>query len=207
MSSKEKVTALVRLGQYLAGNDPELEAAKEKASQANGWFTPEFINLSIQNICRYYLDESKLTAWLAAYPIKTGEQHPRIVGIVAAGNIPLVCFHDWLCGFLSGHQVRIKLSEVVNAGVKKPGDPVSTDVNLYTPWLDTLWDTFGENRVLYGSDWPHSENLEVDSYPSVIKIARAYLSGKSRAAQEKVFWKNSIPAYRWIRRDPAQPQL
>ncbi|GAA3951030.1 acyl-CoA reductase [Chitinophaga oryziterrae] len=110
MSSKEKVTALVRLGQYLAGNDPELEAAKVMASQANGWFTPEFIDLSIQNICRYYLDEAQLTAWLAAYPIKTGEQRPRIVGIVAAGNIPLVCFHDWLCGFLSGHQVRIKLS-------------------------------------------------------------------------------------------------
>jgi hypothetical protein len=110
MSSKEKVAALVRLGQYLAGNDPELETAKEMAAQANGWFTPEFINLSIQNICRYYLDGSKLTAWLAAYPLKTGEQTPRIVGIVAAGNIPLVCFHDWLCGFLSGHQVRLKLS-------------------------------------------------------------------------------------------------
>jgi hypothetical protein len=109
MSSTEKVAALVRLGQYLASNDPELQTAKEKASLANGWFTPEFIDLSIQNICRYYLEESKLTAWLAAYP-NVSPAHPRIVGIVAAGNIPLVCFHDWLCGFVSGHQVRLKLS-------------------------------------------------------------------------------------------------
>lgn len=109
MSSTEKVAALVRLGQYLAGNDPELQSIKEKASQANGWFTPDFIDLALQNICRYYLDESKLTAWLQSYN-GIPPANPRIVGIVAAGNIPLVCFHDWLCGFVSGHQVRLKLS-------------------------------------------------------------------------------------------------
>lgn len=109
MSSTEKVAALVRLGQYLASNDPELQSIKERASQANGWFTPEFIDLSLQNICRYYLDGPKLTAWLQSYN-GIPPAHPRIIGIVAAGNIPLVCFHDWLCGFVSGHQVRLKLS-------------------------------------------------------------------------------------------------
>jgi hypothetical protein len=108
MSSKEKVAALVRLGQYLSGNDPALQAAKDKAFQANGWFTHEFIELSLQNICRYYLDESRLNSWLTGYPAPASQ--PRSVGIVAAGNIPLVGFHDWLCGFLSGHQVRLKLS-------------------------------------------------------------------------------------------------
>lgn len=109
MSSTEKVAALVRLGQYLASNDPELQSVKERASQANGWFTPEFIDLSLQNICRYYLDGPTLTAWLQSYN-GIPPAHPRIIGIVAAGNIPLVCFHDWLCGFVSGHQVRLKLS-------------------------------------------------------------------------------------------------
>ena len=108
MSSSAKVTALVRLGQYLSGNDPELQIVKERAFQANGWFTPEFIDLSLQNICRYYLDESLLNKWLAGYAAPASS--PRQVGIVAAGNIPLVSFHDWLCGFLSGHQVRLKLS-------------------------------------------------------------------------------------------------
>lgn len=108
MSSTEKVAALVRLGQYLSGNDPALQAVKDRAFQANGWFTHEFIDLSLQNICRYYLDETRLNSWLAGYPAPA--VNPRSVGIVAAGNIPLVGFHDWLCGFLSGHQVRLKLS-------------------------------------------------------------------------------------------------
>jgi len=37
-------------------------------------------------------------------------------------------------------------------------------------------------------------------------VARGYVTGKGRAAMEKVFWKNSIPAYRWTQRDSAQPR-
>ena len=97
--------------------------------------------------------------------------------------------------------VYIKLSEVV----KKVDGKVSPDLSLYKDWLDQLWDIFGEDRVMYGSDWPQSETLEVGSYPNVISVARAYVGGKGSTAMEKVFWKNSIPAYRWIRRDPSQP--
>ena len=100
-------------------------------------------------------------------------------------------------------QVYIKLSEVV----KKVDGRVSTDLTIYKDWLDQLWDIFGENRVLFGSDWPQSENVEVNSYPNVISVARAYVGGKGQAAMEKVFWKNSIPAYRWVRRDSSQPYL
>ena len=98
-------------------------------------------------------------------------------------------------------QVYIKLSEVV----KKVDGTVSTDLNMYRGWLDQLWDIFGEDRVIFGSDWPQSENLELNSYPNVISVARAYVNGKGRAALEKVFWKNSMPAYRWIKRDASQP--
>jgi L-fuconolactonase len=99
-------------------------------------------------------------------------------------------------------QVYIKLSEVV----RKVGDRVSTDLSIYTDWLDQLWDIFGENRILFGSDWPQSENLELNSYPNIMTVAQAYVTGKGRAAMEKVFWKNSIPAYRWINRDSTQPR-
>ena len=73
-------------------------------------------------------------------------------------------------------------------------------------WLDHLWDAFGENRVIFGSDWPQSENLELNSYPNVMTVARAYVTRKGPAAMEKVFWRNSIPAYHWVRRDSTQPQ-
>jgi hypothetical protein len=110
MSSTEKVAALVRLGQYLVSDDPALQAAKERAFQANGWFTPEFIDLALRQITTNFLDTTRLNSWINTYPELDKGKPARTVGIVTAGNIPLVGFHDWLCGFLSGHNVRLKLS-------------------------------------------------------------------------------------------------
>ncbi|MCK7556180.1 acyl-CoA reductase [Chitinophaga sedimenti] len=114
MDISQKVAALVRLGQYInpadkAGKE-ELEAVKQRASEHNGWFTPEFIDVAPDNIAKYYLDGTALQAWLDKYPGAGSPGQVKSVGIVSAGNIPLVGFHDWLCGFLSGHRVRMKLS-------------------------------------------------------------------------------------------------
>jgi predicted TIM-barrel fold metal-dependent hydrolase len=98
-------------------------------------------------------------------------------------------------------QVYIKLSEVVHKG---PDGKVSTDLNMYKDWLDELWSVFGEDRIVFGSDWPQSEGVEYNSYPNVISVARAYVKSKNPAAMEKVFWKNSSKAYRWVQRDPSQ---
>ncbi|KAA2243483.1 acyl-CoA reductase [Chitinophaga agrisoli] len=108
MNKTEKVAALLQLRAYLQEDSAALQTVKERAFQANGWFTPAFTDIAIQNICQYYLDEGLLQQWLDAYPPAAGA--PRTVGIVAAGNIPLVGFHDWLCGFVSGHRVKLKLS-------------------------------------------------------------------------------------------------
>ncbi|RAJ05234.1 hypothetical protein LX64_02389 [Chitinophaga skermanii] len=123
MNIAQKVAALVRLGKYLGANGEESgeskadawelnawQAAKRKAYNINGWFTEEFIDLSVNNICRYFLQEEALQTWLLMYPQLGSPAVQQTVGIVAAGNIPLVGFHDWMCGFLSGHKVRIKLS-------------------------------------------------------------------------------------------------
>ena len=42
---------------------------------------------------------------------------------------------------------------------------------------------------------------------AVVKIVRDYFGPKSRAVQEKFFWRNSLPAYKWIKREPSQPSL
>ena len=99
-------------------------------------------------------------------------------------------------------QVYIKLSEVV----RKWGARVSTDINAYRDWLDELWSIFGEDRVMFGSDWPQSESLEFNSYPNVFGVARAYARSKGPSAMEKVFWKNSLKPYRWVQRLPSQRQ-
>ena len=58
-------------------------------------------------------------------------------------------------------------------------------------------------RLIYGSDWPNSDPW--GTYPQVLKIVREYFTGKGKAAAEKFFWKNSIAAYRWVKRQPSQP--
>ncbi len=97
--------------------------------------------------------------------------------------------------------VYIKVSEVMRIVDGRP----STDPALYKPDLDFLFETFGEDRLVFGSDWPNG--AAVGNLPTIVKIAQDYFTAKGRTASEKYFWKNSIAAYKWIRRDPAQPRL
>ncbi len=97
-------------------------------------------------------------------------------------------------------QVYLKVSEVL----RRVDGRVPDDVNFYRPRLDKLWEIFGEDRLMYGSDWPNSDLWA--PYPEVLKIVREYVSGKEPAAAEKVFWKNSMAAYRWVKREAGQPQ-
>lgn len=94
----------------MLSGDANWQDAKIKAEQENSWFTPEFINLSIQNIARSFLDENALKDWSSKYNIHDENTRPKKIGIVMAGNIPLVGFHDWLCVFNSGHFAYIKPS-------------------------------------------------------------------------------------------------
>ena len=98
-------------------------------------------------------------------------------------------------------QVYVKVSEVL----RRVDGKVSYITDFYRDRLDEVWETFGPDRLLYGSDWPNSDRW--GSYPQVLKIAREYFLGKGRVAAEKYFWKNSIAAYQWVRREKSQPQL
>jgi L-fuconolactonase len=97
-------------------------------------------------------------------------------------------------------QVYVKLSEIL----RRVDGKVIEDPAFYRARLDELYGIFGEDRVLFGSDWPNSDQWA--PYPQVLGMARAYFSGKSRAAQEKYFWKNSVAAYHWVKRESGQPQ-
>jgi L-fuconolactonase len=98
-------------------------------------------------------------------------------------------------------QVYVKVSEVL----RRVDGRVPEDVNFYRPRLDMLWEIFGEDRLIYGSDWPNSDLWA--QYPQVLKIVREYFTSKGPAAAEKYFWKNSVAAYRWVKRETGQPQL
>lgn len=96
-------------------------------------------------------------------------------------------------------QVYVKVSEVLHP----VGGQVHYDLEYYRSRLDEIWDTFGPDRLIYGSDWPNSDH----SAPlrQELKIVQDYIHSKGAAATERFFWKNSIAAYRWIKRSPDQP--
>ena len=75
---------------------------------------------------------------------------------------------------------------------------VSYALDDYRSTIDEIMGAFGEDRVLYGSDWPNSDPL--GSYDQVIGIVQEYFAEKSSAASEKYFRLNSKAAYRWIER-------
>ncbi len=122
--------------------------------------------------------------------------------VQVAGGSAEDTYRTYLRELAQRPQVYIKLSEVV----RRVGDGVSTDLAVYRDWLDELWSMFGEDRVMFGSDWPQSEGLEFNSYPNVFGVARAYTRSKGPSAMEKVFWKNSLKPYRWVQRLPSQRQ-
>jgi L-fuconolactonase len=94
--------------------------------------------------------------------------------------------------------IFVKLSEVIAARIEETGGP-----NFSKERLDALWDIFGEDHVLYASDWPNSDHHA--TYEKTISIVRKYVEPKGRKVSEKFFWKNSVAAYRWHRRQPDQP--
>lgn len=64
-----------------------------------------------------------------------------------------------------------------------------------TAALDELWDSFGPDHLVYGSNWPVSDR--VAPYDRVLRVVREYIAAKGAAAAAKFFWKNSKAAYGW----------
>ena len=98
-------------------------------------------------------------------------------------------------------QVYVKISEVL----RRVNGRVPEDLEFYRARLDEIFGVFGEDRVLYGSDWPNSDQWA--EYPKVLHVVREFFRSKGRPAAEKYFWKNSVAAYRWVKREPGQPEL
>lgn len=110
MDLRQRMELLEKLGHYMLSEEPGWQEAKEKASRENGWFIPAFIERNTTSMARHFLDRQRLELIAEQYEIPVQPQRVHTVGIVMAGNIPLVGFHDLCCAFLSGHRQHIKLS-------------------------------------------------------------------------------------------------
>ncbi|GGB22007.1 acyl-CoA reductase [Puia dinghuensis] len=110
MYLEQRIDLLAQLGEYCLSAAPAWEAAKKKAHVLNGWFIPEFIDEAVRQIAVNFLHRDKLEAWANDYALPAHQAAPRTVGLIMAGNIPLVGFHDLLSIFISGHRQLIKPS-------------------------------------------------------------------------------------------------
>lgn len=110
MNLQHRIYLLSRLGEYIMEAPPEWQAAMEKAGLENGWFIPAFTETAARSIGTHYLEKNRLEHWAAQQGLQDYPETVRSVGIVMAGNIPLVGFHDWLSVFISGHKAMVKTS-------------------------------------------------------------------------------------------------
>ena len=145
MILQERIELMAKLGQYMLSDAPEWLAIRERALRENQWFIPEFISQSAENIARNFLNPSFLQEWVAGYNIPGIQKSPKTVGLVMAGNIPLVGFHDFLCVFISGHRVIIKASSkdelLIKHLIEKLGE-----------WDKRVWDMVSFAERLKGCD-------------------------------------------------------
>ncbi len=96
-------------------------------------------------------------------------------------------------------QVFVKLSAVIH----RVNGHVATNLAPYRDRLTRLVDVFGEDRILFGSDWPNSDG--VAPIDKVVGVVREFFQTQPPRVAEKYFWKNSLRAYKWIKRDAGQP--
>lgn len=106
-------------------------------------------------------------------------------------------WRDGIRAAAEGANVFCKVSGLPEQTRTEPGQ-APTDPAYYRPVLDAVWEAFGADRVIFGSNWPVSDRGT--SFANVMKIVREYFAAKGADAEAKYFRENSRAAYRWIDR-------
>jgi predicted TIM-barrel fold metal-dependent hydrolase len=99
--------------------------------------------------------------------------------------------------------IFVKLTEVYHP--RLADNVIVKDYEPLRARLEYLFDAFGEDRVIFGTDYPNSYG--VATIPEEVELVKRFFSTKPREVQEKYFWKNSARVYKWKKRTPDQPSL
>lgn len=186
MHLQHRIHLLAELGRYMSLNDAGWQQAKQRAAAENKWFIPEFIDLAAGNIIDRFLQENKLRDWANRYDLPDENPEPRNIGLVTAGNIPLVGFHDFLAIFISGHRQTIKPSSKDQVLIKQLVNHLNSldpDTASYVSFAEMLkgadaYIATGSNNSARYFDYYFGK------YPHIIRHNRtsvAVLTGKETA--------------------------
>ncbi len=149
----------------------EFEELSLKAANENPWFTRKSVRQSIDGII-YMLDGNKIDKWLSEYHPSNSKKN---VGLVMAGNIPMVGFHDLLSVFISGHNARIKLSHQDSVLMKWVVGILNEDENESIQILDKLND-FEAVIATGSSNTSRYFDYYFGKYPHIIRKNRTSLA-------------------------------
>ena len=193
MNLQERINLLTRLGEYMLSDSETWIGVKERAGRENSWFLREFIDRAVANVATAYLQENELTQFAETYKLQPASDRsenvtPKKIGIVMAGNIPLVGFHDLLCVFITGHYALIKTSSKDDTLTKHL-------VNVMVSWNVEVAELIGFSEMLKGCDAyiaTGSNNTAgyfeyyFGKYPNIIRRNRtsvAILTGKESTGE------------------------
>jgi hypothetical protein len=105
----DRISAFIRLGNLLSDLEgDEKFVLLQQAQNQNAWFTPQSLDQALKGI-QVLLDAEAMEKWVANYSFSETAQ-PQQIGLMLAGNIPGVGFHDILAVLIAGHSACIKLS-------------------------------------------------------------------------------------------------
>ncbi len=108
---------------------------------------------------------------------------------------------EWKAGIQTAakHQnIYCKISALVE-GAARDGQEAPDDLAFYKPYIDVVWNAFGDDRVIYGSNWPVSDMAA--SYETLQRIVIEYASEKGVDATRKFCSLNAKQAYKWVGRE------
>jgi len=160
-------------------------------------------------------DFKTLAEYDLALDVNGGPDTPALVALLAAklSNLRIVQNHignvkitkdappsDWAAGIQAAAKhknVFCKISALVEGAARDKQKP-PTDVDFYRPYIDVVWNAFGDDRVIYGSNWPVSDGAA--DYYTLEKIALTYASEKGNDALKNFCSLNAKRGYKWVER-------
>jgi hypothetical protein len=119
MKIHQRIEAFSKLGNWIEtqlelfrnfpNEETEFSSVLQLAKAHNPWFSMENLRFALSHHVKL-LNTQALTAWTDKYPQPYFQTSDLKVGVIMAGNIPLVGFHDLLCVLISGKKILIKTS-------------------------------------------------------------------------------------------------
>jgi len=110
MLLQKRIKAFDNLNRQLNFSDTEIQNIIKTAVLHNGWFTPQNVKNALQAIKDQYLNSEQINSFCEHYQLNKKQTAAKTIGLVTAGNIPLVGFQDLLYIILSGNKAQIKMS-------------------------------------------------------------------------------------------------